>query len=275
MSIASETTRLKNAKAAIKTTIEGNGVTVPDETLLDGMASRIEYISTNIIDRSIMKISNNNVQYVGTYAFHGCKNLTTVNFPAVTRINVYAFQDCSSLTTLNFPAVTYIGYYAFSGCKKLTTADFPLISIITESVFRNCSSLTTLNFPAVTDIRAGAFSNCSSLTIVNFPVVKTIDSSAFNNCSSLTTANFPAVTNIKNAAFNNCSSLTALILRSETMAVLEYTNVFNGTPIYSGTGYIYVPAALIDSYKTATNWTQYADQFRAIEDYPDICGGAE
>ena len=66
-----------------------------------------------------------------------------------------------------------------------------------------------------------------------------------------------------------------MILRSETMAVLKYTKAFEGTPIESGTGYIYVPAALIDSYKTATNWTQYADQFRAIEDYPDICGGAE
>ena len=275
MSIASETTRLKNAKAAIKTTIENQGVYVPNETLLDGMASRIEYINTDIIDRSIRKISNNNVKYVGTYAFHGCPNLTTVNFPAVTRINVYAFNDCSSLTTLNFPAVTYIGYYAFYGCKKLTTADFPLISRINESTFRKCSSLTTLNFPAVTHIDGSAFSDCSSLTTLNFPAVTYIDRSAFSNCSSLTTANFPAVTNIDNAAFWKCSSLTALILRSETMAVLKYTNVFNDTPIYSGTGYIYVPAALIDSYKTATNWTQYANQFRAIEDYPDICGGAE
>lgn len=39
-------------------------------------------------------------------------------------------------------------------------------------------------------------------------------------------------------------------------------------------GYIYVPAALIDEYKTATNWATFADQFRAIEDYPDICGEA-
>jgi hypothetical protein len=29
---------------------------------------------------------------------------------------------------------------------------------------------------------------------------------------------------------------------------------------------------LVDSYKTATNWSKYATQIRAIEDYPDICG---
>ena len=44
MSVQSEITRLQNAKAAIKAAIEGKGVTVPDGTLLDGMASLIESI---------------------------------------------------------------------------------------------------------------------------------------------------------------------------------------------------------------------------------------
>lgn len=44
MSIDTELARLTNAKAAIKAAIEGKGVTVPDGTLLDGMASLIEAI---------------------------------------------------------------------------------------------------------------------------------------------------------------------------------------------------------------------------------------
>ena len=44
MSVQSEITRLENAKAAIKSAIEGKGVTVPDTTLLDGMAALIESI---------------------------------------------------------------------------------------------------------------------------------------------------------------------------------------------------------------------------------------
>ena len=44
MSIQTELTRITNAKAAIKAAIEGKGVTVPDATLLDGMASLIESI---------------------------------------------------------------------------------------------------------------------------------------------------------------------------------------------------------------------------------------
>lgn len=44
MSVQSEITRLENAKTAIKAAIEGKGVTVPEATLLDGMASLIESI---------------------------------------------------------------------------------------------------------------------------------------------------------------------------------------------------------------------------------------
>ena len=44
MSIQTELSRIINAKAAIKAAIEGKGVTVPDTTLLDGMAALIESI---------------------------------------------------------------------------------------------------------------------------------------------------------------------------------------------------------------------------------------
>ena len=44
MSIQTELTRITNAKAAIRTAIEGKGITVPSGTLLDGMASLIESI---------------------------------------------------------------------------------------------------------------------------------------------------------------------------------------------------------------------------------------
>ena len=46
MAISDEITRLTNAKAAIKTAIEGKGVTVPSATLLDGYAALITSIPT-------------------------------------------------------------------------------------------------------------------------------------------------------------------------------------------------------------------------------------
>lgn len=53
MSVQSEITRLENAKASIKAAIEGKGVTVPDATLLDGMAQLIESIEAGGGDLTI------------------------------------------------------------------------------------------------------------------------------------------------------------------------------------------------------------------------------
>ena len=139
-----------------------------------------------------------------------------------------------------------IGQYAFSYCSNLTSVDFPATTSIGESAFRDCSKLTSANFPAVTSIRGSAFSSCSNLTSVDFQ----------------------AATSIGGNAFYNCSNLTSLILRkSDSICTLANTNAFNITPIKSGTGYIYVPRALMDTYKAASNWSTYAAQFRALEDY--------
>ena len=56
MSIQTELTRITNAKAAIKTAIEGKGVTVPEATLLDGMAALIERIQAGVVDFSPFSI---------------------------------------------------------------------------------------------------------------------------------------------------------------------------------------------------------------------------
>jgi len=119
-----------------------------------------------------------------------------------------------------------------------------------------------------------AFYNCSSLDTINFPNATSIGQYAFRSCSNLYTVDFPVITSIGNYAFNSCSNLTTLILRNtETVALLNNANSLGSTPIASGTGYIYVPRALVDSYKAATNWSTYANKIRAIEDYPEITGG--
>jgi hypothetical protein len=55
---------------------------------------------------------------------------------------------------------------------------------------------------------------------------------------------------------------------------MSNVNVLQLTKIANGEGYIYVPASMVDSYKSASNWSTYAAQIRAIEDYPEITGGA-
>jgi hypothetical protein len=76
--------------------------------------------------------------------------------------------------------------------------------------------------------------------------------------------------------FYEKSSLDTFIIRKSDAVVTmpsRAANIFYRTPIKDGTGYIYVHSALVESYKSATGWAAFGDQIRAIEDYPEICGG--
>lgn len=57
------------------------------------------------------------------------------------------------------------------------------------------------------------------------------------------------------------------ILNTETVCVLVDKIAFNSTPIANGTGYIYVPDALVNDYKKATNWSVYANQIKPLSEY--------
>jgi hypothetical protein len=102
--------------------------------------------------------------------------------------------------------------------------------------------------------------------------VTSIRGFAFFNCVRLSTVDLTAATSVGERAFQN-STVRTLILRSNTVVPAGDKYVCWGTPIKNGDGYIYVPRNLVDSYKSNSNWSAYATQFRAIEDYPEIAGG--
>ena len=241
--------------AAIREKAGGTALYKPSE-----MAAAIRAIQTSgggasqidsLIDRTITEISNDRVTDIGPSAFRSCSNLTTVNFPAVTSIGTYAFNS-----------------------SAITSAYFPVAKKILGNAFSSCTELTSVNFPVLIEADNYVFQHCKKLMTVKMPALKTIGTSFFEDCPSLLSVDLPAVTKLSYSLFYGCSNLNTLILRSEMMVTLINTGVFTNTPIKSGSGYIYVPAALVDSYKAATNWSVYADQIRAIEDYPDITGGA-
>jgi hypothetical protein len=103
--------------------------------------------------------------------------------------------------------------------------------------------------------------------------ISKIGANAFCSCTALTVVDVPEVKKIDANAFGGCTALEALILRSNTVVTMANANALGSSGIANGTGFVYVPSALVDSYKAATNWSTYAVQFRSIEDYPDICGG--
>lgn len=148
--------------------------------------------------------------------------------------------------------------------------------IVTSLRTRACQGATALqhvNLPNVTSVGTYAFYGCTGLVTVKLPKLTTLSSQPFYSCSKLVHADCGQVKSIPAQGFNACSALTELILRkTDSICTLQNVNGVNSTPIGKGTGYVYVPSALIDSYKTAKNWSTFANQFRAIEDYPEICG---
>ena len=88
MNIQTELTRITNAKAAIKTAIEGKGITVPDGTLLDGMAALIDAIEAGGGGATEPYIEE---------VYDGNGELIDVTFHGYTIIRKYAFYNCSEL----------------------------------------------------------------------------------------------------------------------------------------------------------------------------------
>ena len=98
--------------------------------------------------------------------------------------------------------------------------------------------------------------------------ITVIGREAFAYCSALTEVDLPSATTMDNFAFSDDTNLIKLILRNtEAICSMIGSNAIIRSAIQKGTGYIYVPSALLDSYKAATNWSPFAAQFRALEDY--------
>ena len=166
--------------------------------------------------------------------------------------------------------------YAFYGNTGLKYVSLPNIQYSKERIFYGCSNLETLLLPGLIGYTYQYLAyNCSNLTTVDVHNTSYVSSYSFSNCAKLTRIELDRVETVATNAFNGCSALSTIIIRAEAVPTLGGTNAFTNTPIAKNTGYIYVPAALIDKYKAATNWSTYATRFRAIEDYPTVISGGD
>ena len=193
--------------------------------------------------------------------------ITEFKDDAVAKVGGYTFANCAALNSVSLTNCEVIGEYAFQYCSDLTTANFPAATSVGKSAFNGCSKLTSVNIPLATSIGSSVFDECKKLTSVKFLLAKSVSSYAFFGCTELTSAEFAAVKSFGSSVFASCTALKTLILRNATRVTLSTTGAFTNTPITSGKGYIYVPSALIDSYKAAVNWSTFAKQFRKLEEW--------
>lgn len=226
-----------------------------------------------VFNKTIKEIDFELPQLIFPFTFFSCGDLKMVNSNKPIVLAQCAFQMCVSMESVDLPEVIHVDDKVFSGCSRLTHVNLPKATIFGDGVFESCRSLRYVSLPEATGLGSYCFGFCNNLAEVDLPKVESIDYSAFAHCEGITKLDFQSLISIgsdwRNEAFYQCTNLTALILRSEIMcqALNGGNGMFGGTPIQAGTGYIYVPASLIDAYKADDGWSSYAAQFRAIEDY--------
>lgn len=187
----------------------------------------------------------------------------------VTQIGEYAFANCTEITDINLPNVINISYNSFRGCTKLKAISLPHCQVAGGNSFYGCSNLEAVSLPSCHTLGTGAlgsaFWGCSKLSQVSLPLVTTIMSFTFRD-TVIQKIDFLSVNNIESCAFIYARQLDTLILRNSNVCVLKNIDAFDSTKIAAGTGYIYVPDNLVDSYKIATNWVTFANQIKPISE---------
>lgn len=145
------------------------------------------------------------------------------------------------------------------------------IKIIGNYAFYRRTNLVLKELPeTLTDIYGYAFERCPNLTIKSLPVgITQILTSVFSNCTGITEMTcYGAITEIHSQCFANTSLAKFVLPNISSVPKLHSYGAFNGTPIANGTGYIYVPDNLVDSFKSASNWSRFASVILPISQMP-------
>lgn len=203
----------------------------------------------------------------------------------------YMYGSCSSATS--FPSLNTTNGTNFASMYygALTGKSFPALNTSKgtnlSSMYYNCTSVETLpeidtslntnfnyihyccyklkNRPKMNTSKATSFQQA----FYSCYVLPKIDISYFNISS----------TSYTNNMCYNCYSLKAFIIRQIGGSYILNTNAFTNCYHLTGTtnstynptgakdGYIYVPRTTISTLKSASGWSTYASQIRALEDY--------
>lgn len=116
-----------------------------------------------------------------------------------------------------------------------------------------------------------SFYNCTSLKKVILPLfVSSSASSTFQNCGKLELIDIDTMS-LSFQPFPGCNNLKTLIYRKNS-GVNSLSGVSLLPTNFQSNGYLYVPQSMLESYKTATNWSTIADRIIKLEGtiYEDI-----
>lgn len=229
-----------------------------------------------------------NIKTIGKDVFRfnlGLEHMTLSN--EVERIDDLAFQDCYSLLEINLcDKISYIGDSVFKNCYSIRELRIPekvttltgnasllrsLLKLTLPSgltsicTFDSTRALREVELPnSITALPDGMFASSEVLTQVKLPNnLQSIGKNAFTSCHTLTTIKYPSTLNyIGELAFQYTGNLMEHdFSQCKQVPTLANVNVFQ---YINDNCKIKVPSALYNQWKTATNWSVYANYMVAV-----------
>lgn len=188
----------------------------------------------------------------------------TVSPLTVTENGTYTAPEGSAYSPVSVNVQSGGGESAWDALLSgANTEIYSEVSSVRDYAFYMASSLTGVNFPSVNRIGQYAFTSCTNLANVSIPKATFIGQQAFNGCSSMEIIDLPSATSIRSGAFISCSKLKTMILRDESTVC----SLASSSSIPSTIESIYVPDALVNSYKSASNWSSFASKIKPLSEY--------
>jgi len=139
--------------------------------------------------------------------------------------------------------------------NEIVEVSLPACELLEYGALNNMGSVTSINLPACKSMKGEEFENDTNLTYISLPVCEYLGDNAFQGCNSLTELTLPVCSFIGNyALYDNISKLT---LGYSSVCYLGYGDEYNIS--------VYVPASLVDAYKSAEYWSQYSSRIFPIE----------
>ncbi len=130
----------------------------------------------------------------------GVKGAFELSDSKVTAIGTGAFSGNTELTSVQMPQVTAVGSYAFAGCKNLVDITLGTLSVIENHAFYNAGIKTAPSFEKLTSISDYAFAGSAIESLVIADGM-TVGDSAFRECKSLATVTIGKNVTIGDNAF--------------------------------------------------------------------------
>lgn len=199
------------------------------------------------VDNSMLgAFENADIKNVGTYGMYG-RTFQSCNLPNATSVGMDSFKECKNMVSVDLPKVTSFMSGAFAKCFKLETVNAPLLARLDgTNIFESCTALVKLVLPALKSVRTNALGGSKLYAPSSLKVLDMLGGKKGGIDTDLT----------------YCTSFTTLVLR-DTLGVTG-----TGSNFALGASHkVYVPDALLEQYRTATNWSKYASQIFPLSEY--------